>query len=122
LNGVAYLRDVEKGGNTVTATGLDKKGVLYIATNTELKSVVREFITWVLTIELRQPNVSNRRGEIVRNILKEAIDRAKNRIGFYFRGLMTAWERCKRSLEDQFRGDEVDYRDIMAGNTDHIWL
>lgn len=37
LNGVAYLCDVEKGGNTVTATGLDKKGVLYIATNNGTK-------------------------------------------------------------------------------------
>lgn len=113
-NGVAYLCDVEKGGNTVTATALDIKSTLYIATNTELPSIVRSFITWVLTKELTEPAVSSRREEVIRKILENAIERAGSRIEFYFRELKKAWGRCRESLEDQFRGDDIDCRGSMA--------
>lgn len=102
LNGVAYLCDVNKGGNTVSANAIGQNLKLYIAANAKLRGPVRRFIIEVLT----KTDMLNRRTKVVvQEILEEAVKKATHRIDFYAKQLRRFWGICMASLETQFRGE-----------------
>lgn len=102
-DGVAYLCDVKKGGETVTAAALANNVVLYLATNTKLPREVQNFIKWVVMIELRSGNTKSRR-DVADSILQAAVERAAHRMEFYSREMKKFWAICSASFENQFRG------------------
>lgn len=112
LNGVAYLCDVKKGGNTVSANGIDQNIVLYIAANADLPWFVKKFVIKVLM----KTDFLNRPADVVvREVLEKAVEKARHRIDFYVQQLRRSFVNCRTSLETQFRGEshfqeiKVDY-------------
>jgi hypothetical protein len=55
---------------------------------------------------------------VVKEILEEAIEKAKHRINFYAEQLGKFWNHCKISLENQFRGETHFQKRKMNCSTD----
>lgn len=112
LNGVAYLCDVKKGGNTVSANGIDQNIKLYIAVNANLPWSVREFI---IKVVMKTDFLNHPMDVVVREILEKAVEKARHRIDFYVEQFRRSFVNCRASLETHFRGEsrsqeiEVDY-------------
>lgn len=113
LNGVAYLCDVKKGGNTVSANGIDQNIKLYIAANANLPWSVRRFVIKVL---MKTDFLNHPMDVVVREIIGKAVEKARHRIDFYVEQLRRSFVNCRASLETHFRGEsrssqeiEVDY-------------
>lgn len=102
LDAFAYLCDVEKGGGTVTAAGLQKLSenkILWLAANEGIRTEVKQYAEELLR-KLKELSMSNETA--TRNaIFARAVDMCAPRIAFYKSQVQEYARNCRMQLRSE---------------------
>lgn len=106
LDAFAYLCDVEKGGGTVTAAGLQKllkSNILWLAANEGIRPEVKQYAEELLG-KLKKLSMSNE--SAIRNaIFAQAVDMCAPRIAFYKTQVQEYARNCRMQLRSEEMSD-----------------
>jgi hypothetical protein len=110
LDSFAYLCDVEKGGATVTATGLQKlphTNMLWLAANKGIRGDVETYAKDIL--QKLKGLESGNQVKIQEDILRLAVQNCRSRIEYYKGKLQEYARRCRMQLRQlrQKLGDDI---------------
>ncbi|OAG08424.1 uncharacterized protein CC84DRAFT_1087295 [Paraphaeosphaeria sporulosa] len=108
LDSFAYLCDVQKGGNTVTAVALQQRphsDFLWMAANEGIRDDIRVYATDILA-NLRTATLENQR-ILQDTIFKLAVEKCKPRIQFYKENVQKYATNCRMSLRHREKDDTV---------------
>lgn len=106
LDSFAYLCDVQKGGNTVTATALQQRpysDFLWLAANEGIRDDIRVYATNIL-VHLRTATLGNQ-SIIQDTIFRLAVEKCKPRIQFYRENVQKYATNCRMSLRHREKDD-----------------
>ncbi|KAH6999482.1 hypothetical protein EDB80DRAFT_765980 [Ilyonectria destructans] len=108
LDSFAYLCDIEKGGATVTATGLQKlehSDILWLAANEGIRSVVLSYaddLRGILVNVNPETEVEARK-----DVFQRAIEMCSPRLAFYNEWLRKYATNCRMQLRNELPDDAV---------------
>ena len=107
LDSFAYLCDVEKGGATVTAAGLQKlplSNLLWLAANEGIRKDI-ELYAENIRQKLMEANLETQ--EVIQDdIFRLAVEKCKSRIEFYKDKMQKYAKKCRMRLKHETR-DEI---------------
>lgn len=106
LDSFAYLCDVQKGGNTVTATALQRlpySDILWLAGNEGIRDDIRAYATKIL-VNLRTATLENK-SVLQDTIFGLAVEKCKPRIQFYRENVQKYATNCRMSLRNREKDD-----------------
>jgi len=105
----AYLCDVEKGGPTVTATGLQKlphSNILWLAANEGIRRDVKNYAENILQ---KLKGVESGTQEAVQDdIFRLAVEKCNSRIEYYKVEMQKYARNCRMQLRQEMRDDHHD--------------
>ncbi|KAH8591392.1 hypothetical protein B0O99DRAFT_654495 [Bisporella sp. PMI_857] len=107
LDAFAYLCDIEKGGATVTAAGLQKllhSNILWLAANEGIRKDVETYAEVILRT-IRGANLETQEA-VQEDIFQLAVEKCKARIEFYKDEMQRYATRCRMRLRSQNQ-DEI---------------
>lgn len=112
LDSFAYICDVERGGGTVTATGLQRlpqSNTLWLAGNEGIRHDVEKYAERILSI-LDQWRPGDHEEEVERRIFHLVVDKCSSRLKFY----QTEMRKHARNCRMQLRREAQDGTGIYS--------
>lgn len=106
LDSFAYLCDIEKGGATVTATGLQEleySNILWLAANEGIRKDVEIYAKNILG-KLRTMDQEDQ-AVIEDDIFRLAVEKCSTRINFYTSEMQKLARNCRMQLRQELRDD-----------------